>query len=85
MVRMDSDLCARYRVLQQEADFALWRAREANVALRERYAKAQRNDGTPPGDPELGDLKRLESDAEEKYRQLRDFLRSEFDERVVPR
>ena len=76
---MDPDIRARYRMLQQEADFALWRAREAAHAVRDRYAAAQRGDGAAPSEQDLQELGRLESDAEAKYRELRDFLRAEFD------
>ena len=74
-----AELKTRYLALQQDADFALWRAREANHDIRARYALAMRGEGAPPGDAELQELKRLESDAELKYRELRDFLRGEFE------
>lgn len=74
---MHPDVAARYRVLQQEADFALWRAREASHAVREKLFAALRG-GPAPTESELEDLRRLESDAETKYRELREFLRGEF-------
>jgi hypothetical protein len=76
---MHPDAAARYRVLQQEADFALWRAREAGQEARARLQAAVRGEGQPPSDAELQELRRLESDAENKYRELRDFLRGEFE------
>ncbi|MBC5765854.1 hypothetical protein [Ramlibacter albus] len=79
MDRMHPDVRARYRVLQQEADFALWRAREGNHEMRSRLQAALRNEGPAPADPELQELRRLEADAEAKYRELRDFLRAEFE------
>jgi len=80
MAAMDAEVRARYRALQQEADFALWRAREASHAAREKYAAAARGEGEPPTEADLKDLRQLESDAEAKYRELRDFLRGAFDQ-----
>lgn len=74
---MQVDLLARYRVLQQECDFALWRAREANSELRGKYAACVRGEGFAPAEGELAALHELERDAETKYRELRTFLREE--------
>jgi hypothetical protein len=71
-------LRARYLALQQEADFALWRAREANGDIRDAYGAQQRGDGRGPTDAQLAGIAALERDAEAKYRELRTFLREHF-------
>jgi hypothetical protein len=76
---MQAGISARYRALQQEADFALWRAREAGNALREKYAAALRGEGAPPTAQDLAQLHEAEAKAETRYRELREFLRAEFD------
>jgi hypothetical protein len=80
---MHAEARARYRALQQEADFALWRAREAGAELREQYAAAARGEGALPAQDQLEQLAQLESEAEAKYRELRDFVRGEFDREAV--
>ena len=71
-------LKARYLELQQEADFALWRARVANGEVRKAYAAFAAGQGQPPSDHELQEVQLLERDAEARYRELRAFLREHF-------
>jgi hypothetical protein len=71
-------LKARYLSLQQECDFALWRAREANAELRRAYQAHARGEGPPPSEKELSEITALEAAAESRYRELRTFLREHF-------
>lgn len=65
-----------YLSLQQEADFALWRAREANLELREAHARHAAGEGPAPSAQQLAQLADCERDAEAKYKALRNFLRA---------
>jgi hypothetical protein len=70
---------ARYLALQQEADFALWRAREASLEVRKAFEAHLAGTGTPaPTLAQLAELTALERDAEVRYRELRAFLRERF-------
>lgn len=71
---------SRYLALQQEADFALWRAREANAEARLAYQLALDGQGAPPGADQLAAVHRLEEDAAAKYRDLRAFVREHFEQ-----
>lgn len=71
-------LKARYLELQQEADFALWRAREANLEVRKAYAACVAGGGPLPSAHELQEIQALEREAEARYRELRAFLREHF-------
>lgn len=71
-------LRARYLALQQEADFALWRTREAALELRKAYAAHFAGEGAAPSEEQVAELARLERDAEARYRELRSFLREYF-------
>jgi hypothetical protein len=80
MAAMGPDaLLARYRALQQETDFALWRAREAAHEVRARYAAHARGEGAPPEAALLEQLAELETVAEARYKELRTFVRTEFE------
>ena len=68
----------RYQQLQQEADFALAKAREANHALKQAYARHLAGQGPAPGAQDLAELAAIEEDATMKYRALRQFLRDAF-------
>ena len=68
----------QYLQLQQEADFSLWKAREAIVELKESYALLAGGKGPGPSKEELEIVAGLERDAGEKYRALRDFVRAFF-------
>ncbi len=68
----------RYQQLQQDADFALVKAREANMALKQAYARHLAGECAAPGAKELEALPAIEEDATLKYRALRDFLREAF-------
>jgi hypothetical protein len=68
----------RYQQLQQDADFALVKAREANAALKQAYARHLAGQGSLPGAKELEALAAIEEDATIKYRALREFLREAF-------
>lgn len=74
-VALPPDKKTLYLSMQQEADFALWRAREANLALRETYARHVAGEGPPPPPEQLAQLAACERDAEAKYKALRVFLR----------
>lgn len=74
----------RYLVLQQEADFALWRAREANAETRRCYDRHLQGDGAAPTAAQLDEVRQLEQQAEEKYRALRTFLREHFEHLNLP-
>lgn len=76
---MQAAALAQYRALQQDADFALWRARETSLEVRRLYAAHLRGDGEPPAEPLLAQLAELERDAEAKYMELRAFLRQEVE------
>jgi hypothetical protein len=78
-----AELKSKYLALQQDADFALWRAREGNLEVRKAYAAHCAGDGPVPTPAQLEELRLLEITAEAKYRELRDFLRAHFDERAV--
>jgi hypothetical protein len=71
-------LKARYLSLQQEADFALWRAREANAELRRAWQAHAAGEGPMPCETQLSEIGTLEADAETRYRELRAFLREHF-------
>jgi hypothetical protein len=68
----------QYLQLQQEADFSLWKTREAMEDLRKSYALLARGQGPGPSKDELEIVARLEQEAGEKYRALRDFVRAFF-------
>jgi len=72
------DKKAQYVVLQQEADFALWKAREAGAEIRESHTAQAAGHGFGPSPEDLATFAELERDAEQKYRALRDFLKSYF-------
>ena len=76
--RVHPGLKARYLELQQEADFALWRAREANTEVRKAYAAFVAGAGSVPSAHELQEIQQLERTAETRYRELRAFLREHF-------
>lgn len=69
---------SRYLALQQEADFALWRTREAALEVRKAYVAHLAGEGVPPSEAQLTELARLEQEAEVRYRELRTFLRECF-------
>ena len=71
---------ARYLALQQEADFALWRAREANNEIRLAYQRHLAGECGPPPPEQLEEIRQLEQHAEARYRELRAFLREHFDQ-----
>ena len=71
---------ARYLALQQEADFALWRAREANNEIRLAYQRHLAGECGPPPPAQLEEIRQLEQHAEARYRELRAFLREHFDQ-----
>jgi hypothetical protein len=71
---------ARYLALQQEADFALWRAREANGEIRSGYQRHLAGEVPPPSPEELAAVGQLEQQAEVRYRELRAFLREHFEQ-----
>jgi hypothetical protein len=73
-----NDLKLEYLQMQQEADFALWRAREANGEAKRAYARHLAGEGDAPSANELDAIAQLEKDAEEKYRALRQFVRGFF-------
>ena len=75
---LQARLKARYLELQQEADFALWRAREANTEVRKAYAAFVAGAGSAPSAHELQEIQQLERTAEARYRELRAFLREHF-------
>jgi hypothetical protein len=68
----------KYLQLQQEADFSLWKAREAIAAVKGEYALLAEGKGPGPSKEHLEELAALERDAEVKYRTLREFLRAYF-------
>lgn len=74
------ELKAKYLALQQDADFALWRAREANAETRLAYQQAQEGQGQPPPAERLAEVRALEQQAETRYRELRAFLREHFEQ-----
>lgn len=78
-----SELKAKYLALQQDADFALWRAREANAELRRCYQAQLAGEGERPSPAQLEELRLLEQDAEARYRELRGFLREHFEQLAV--
>jgi hypothetical protein len=73
-----SDLKLEFLQLQQECDFALWRAREANAEVKKAYALHLAGEGEAPSPSELAAIAELERAAEDKYRALRQFLRGRF-------
>jgi len=75
-----AELKTQYLALQQEADFALWRAREANAETRHAYQRALDGQGEPPSAERLAEVRQLEQQAEAKYRELRAFLREHFEQ-----
>jgi hypothetical protein len=70
------DVKLEYLQLQQEADFALWRAREANAEVKKAFARHLAGEGAAPSKTELDAIAELERDAESKYRALRQFFRN---------
>jgi len=74
----NADRKLQYLQLQQEADFALWKAREGNAEIKAAYARNLAGQGLPPSARELEALAELERDAEAKYRALRQFVREFF-------
>jgi hypothetical protein len=70
----------RYLALQQEADFALWRAREVNAETRRCYDRHLSGECPAPTAAQLEEVRQLELQAEEKYRALRSFLREHFEQ-----
>lgn len=68
-----TEIRTKYLSLQQDADFALWRAREANAELRRSWDR-----GEPPPPQQVADLLKMEELAEQRYRELRAFLREFF-------
>ena len=78
------EIKARYLALQQEADFALWRAREANGEIRRGYQRHLAGEGDAPSQEELEEIRKLEQQAEARYRELRAFLREHFEQLSVP-
>jgi hypothetical protein len=78
-----AELKTQYLALQQEADFALWRAREANAELRLAYQLALDGQGEAPTVERLAEVRRLEQEAEAKYRELRGFVREHFEQLAV--
>lgn len=78
-----AELRTQYLGLQQEADFALWRARETSLEVRRLYQLAVDGAGPPPSAEQLAELRQLETQAESKYRDLRAFLREHFEQLAV--
>jgi hypothetical protein len=72
------DIKLEFLQLQQECDFALWRAREANAEVKKAFARHLAGDGEAPSHSELAAIAELERHAEDKYRALRQFLRDRF-------
>lgn len=72
------DLKLEFLQLQQDCDFALWRAREANAEVKKAFARHLAGEGDAPSDSELAAIAELERDAEDKYRAFRHFLRGRF-------
>ena len=73
-----NDLKLQYLQMQQDCDFAMFRAREANAELKKAYSKHVAGEGSAPSPQELAAIAELERDAEEKYRALRLFVRGIF-------
>jgi hypothetical protein len=73
-----SDLKLKFLQLQQDADFALARAREGNTAVKQAYARHLAGEGPAPSAEQLQTMADLERDAEVKYRALRTFTRDAF-------
>jgi hypothetical protein len=71
---------SRFLALQQDADFALWRAREANAELRLAYELALQGQGEPPTAEKVDAVRRQDQEAETRYRELRAFLREHFEQ-----
>jgi hypothetical protein len=74
-----TELKTQYLALQQDADFALWRAREGNLDIRQAFEAHLRGEGEAPTRAQLDELAQLEIAAESHYRELREFLRHHFD------
>lgn len=74
---------AKYLALQQEADFALWRAREANAEARHGYERHLAGECEAPSAAQLEEIRQLEQQAEAKYRELRAFVRAHFEQLAV--
>jgi hypothetical protein len=72
------ELKSKFLQLQQDADFALARAREGNTAVKQAYARHLAGQGPAPSQDQLDALAELERDAEVKYRALRTFTREAF-------
>lgn len=75
-----AELKSKYLALQQDADFALWRAREANGEARRALELALSGGAEPPSAQQLAEVRQLEQQAEAKYRELRTFLREHFEQ-----
>jgi hypothetical protein len=73
----------KYLALQQDADFALWRAREANTETRLAYQAALDGQGPAPSSERLAELRQLEQQAETRHRELRAFVRDHFEQLAV--
>ncbi|HEX2543525.1 MAG TPA: hypothetical protein VHL79_01515 [Ramlibacter sp.] len=74
---------SKYLALQQDADFALWRAREANMEARQAYQQHLAGQGQPPSEEQLQAIRDLEQQAEARYRELRTFVREHFERALV--
>jgi hypothetical protein len=72
------DVKLEYLQLQQECDFALWRAREANAEAKKAFVRHLAGDGAAPSRAELEAIAELEHDAEAKYRAFRQFVRTQL-------
>jgi hypothetical protein len=75
----NAEIKSKYLSLQQDADFALWRAREGNLEMRRIYDLALRGEGDPPSPAQLEELREQEQKAEACYRELRSFAREHFE------
>lgn len=75
----NAEIKSKYLSLQQDADFALWRAREGNLEMRKVYDLSLKGEGEPPSAAQLDELRQLEQKAEACYRELRAFVREHFE------
>lgn len=82
-VSLTAEAKSKYLALQQDADFALWRAREANQEARTAYQRHLQGQGDAPSEELLEQIRQLEQLAETKYRELRTFVREQFDGLVL--
>lgn len=83
-MKTTAEIRTKYLALQQDADFALWRAREVNAEMRLAYDLHLRGQAAAPSPGQLEELRQLEQLAEAKYRELRAFLREYFEQLAVP-